>query len=235
MITKSKRDMLPRVVKIPRKEYFWGVSATPGGHRKDQSLPMLHLLRDYLSVGDKEREISRILTKGLVQLDGKVIKEKRRGIGFMDVVSLPSIKKQYRIIYDKLGRLVPVAETEEGSKFKPRKVVNKVTIKGGKSMLVFHDGTNKVSDLDIETGDVAVFDLSGNSIKNVIKLKEGMKVFLTGGNHVGSIATVKDVEVSRSSASNLVHTEEGFATVEEYVFPTGNMAINFSDIKGGVN
>ena len=233
MITKSKRHMLPRVVKVPRKEYFWGVSAIPGGHRKDQSLPLMHLLRDYLGVGDKEREISRILTMGQIRLDGKVVKQKRRGVGFMDVVSIPSVKKHYRIIYDKLGRLIPVEETEEGSKLKPRKLVNKVSIKGGKTMLVFHDGFNKISDMQMETGDVALFDLEKNSVKNVTKLTEGMKVFLTGGNHVGSLALVKDVEVSRSSASNLVHTEEGFATVEEYVFPIGNMSLNFSEVKGG--
>ncbi len=233
MITKSKRQMIPRVVKIPRKEYFWGVSALPGAHKRDESIPLLHLLRDYLKLGDKEREISRILTNGLVKVDGKVVRQKRFSVGFMDLVSIPSIKKNYRIVYDRLGRLTPVEETEESSRIKPRKLVNKVTIKGGKTMLVFHDGTNKVSDIDIETGDVAVFNLEKKSIDSVVKLNEGAKVFLTGGNHVGSISTVKSVEVSKSSRANLVHMEDGFATVEDYVFPVGNLRVNLTDVPGG--
>ncbi len=233
MITKSKRQMIPRVVKIPRKEYFWGVSALPGAHKRDESIPLLHLLRDYLKLGDKEREISRILTNGLVKVDGKVVRQKRFSVGFMDLVSIPSIKKNYRIVYDRLGRLTPVEETEESSRIKPRKLVNKVTIKGGKTMLVFHDGTNKVSDIDIETGDVAVFNLDKKSIDGVVKLNEGAKVFLTGGNHVGSISTVKSVEVSKSSRANLVHMEDGFATVEDYVFPVGNLRVNLTDVPGG--
>ncbi|MCL4345341.1 MAG: 30S ribosomal protein S4e [Candidatus Thermoplasmatota archaeon] len=233
MITKSKRQMIPRVVKIPRKEYFWGVSATPGAHKKDESIPLLHLLRDYLKVGDKEREISRILTNGLVHVDGRVVRQKRFAVGFMDLIAIPSIKKNYRIVYDRLGRLIPVEETEDAAKIKPRKLVNKVTIKGGKVMLVFHDGVNKVSDIDISTGDVAIFNLEKKDIENVIRLKEGAKVFLTGGNHVGTISTVKSVEVSKSSRANLVQMEEDFATVEDYVFPIGTLKINFNDIPGG--
>ena len=233
MITKSKRQMIPRVVKIPRKEYFWGVSATPGAHKKDESIPLLHLLRDYLKLGDKEREIARILTNGLVSVDGRIVKEKRYAVGFMDLVSVPSIKKHYRIVYDRLGRLIPVEENEESSKIKPRKLVNKVTVNGGKTMLVFHDGVNKLSDIEISTGDVAVFNLEKKEIENVVRLKEGAKVFLTGGNHVGTISTVKSVEVSKSSRANLVQMEEDFATVEDYVFPIGTLKINFTNVAGG--
>ncbi len=234
MINKTKRQMIPRVVKIPRKSYFWGSTSMAGPHKKNASVPMLHILRDYLSLGDKEREITRLLNNKLVNVDGKAIKEKKYPTGFMDLVTIPSMKKSYRILYDRLGRLTPVPERDENSNVKPRKVLNKFTVKGNKTMIVCHDGYNFISDnKTISTGDVVLFNVKEKKIDGTIKLQEGSKVFLTGGNHVGSVATVKSIEVSKSSSSNLISMEEGFATIEEYVFPIGNLKFNSIELKGG--
>ena len=234
MINKTKRQMIPRVVKIPRKKYFWGATSMPGPHKRNASVPMLHVLRDYLSLGDKEREITRLLNNKFVMVDGKAIKEKKYPAGFMDLITIPELKKSYRILYDKLGRLTPVPEKEENSNVKPRKVLNKYTIKGGKTMIACHDGYTFISDnKGISTGDVVLYNVKDKKIDGAIKLQEGSKVFLTGGNHVGSIATVKSIEVSKSSQSNLISMEEGFATIEEYVFPIGNLKFNSTEFTGG--
>ncbi len=234
MINKTKRQMIPRVVKIPRKKYFWGATSMPGPHKRNASVPMLHVLRDYLSLGDKEREITRLLNNKFVMVDGKAIKEKKYPAGFMDLITIPELKKSYRILYDKLGRLTPVPEKEENSNVKPRKVLNKYTIKGGKTMIACHDGYTFISDnKGISTGDVVLYNVKDKKIDGTIKLQEGSKVFLTGGNHVGSIATVKSIEVSKSSQSNLISMEEGFATIEEYVFPIGNLKFNSTEFTGG--
>jgi len=234
MINKTKRQMIPRVVKIPRKKYFWGATSMPGPHKRNASVPMLHVLRDYLSLGDKEREITRLLNNKFVMVDGKAITEKKYPAGFMDLITIPELKKSYRILYDKLGRLTPVPEKEENSNVKPRKVLNKYTIKGGKTMIACHDGYTFISDnKGISTGDVVLYNVKDKKIDGAIKLQEGSKVFLTGGNHVGSIATVKSIEVSKSSQSNLISMEEGFATIEEYVFPIGNLKFNSTEFTGG--
>ncbi len=234
MINKTKRQMIPRVVKIPRKKYFWGATSMPGPHKRNASVPMLHVLRDYLSLGDKEREITRLLNNKFVMVDGKAIKEKKYPAGFMDLITIPELKKSYRVLYDKLGRLTPVPEKEENSNVKPRKVLNKYTIKGGKTMIACHDGYTFISDnKGISTGDVVLYNVKDKKIDGTIKLQEGSKVFLTGGNHVGSIATVKSIEVSKSSQSNLISMEEGFATIEEYVFPIGNLKFNSTEFTGG--
>ncbi len=236
MINKTKRQMIPRSVKIPRKSYFWGATSNPGPHKKDQSVPMLHILRDYLKVGGKEREIARILINKHVKVDGKVVKEKKYPVGFMDLVTVDGMKTSYRILYDKLGRLVPVETTEENNEIKPRKVVDKKTEKGGKTMISFHDGYNFITEnKNLETGDVVLFNVKKNSMEGTIKLQSGSKVFLTGGNHVGSFSTIKSVEVSKSSRSNLVSMEEGFATIEEYVFPIGHLKFHTEQAQGGEN
>jgi Ribosomal protein S4E len=227
--------MIPRTVKIPRKAYFWGTTSSAGPHKKNASLPLMHLLRDYLKVGDKEREITRILNSKLVKVDGRVVKEKQYPLGFMDLITIENgSHSAFRIVYDKLGRLVPIEVEQENMNIKPRKVLDKKTIKGGKTMLCFHDGYNlTVENKDISTGDVILYDLKSKKIDGVIKQQDGAKAFLTGGNHVGSIATIKHVEVSKSSRSNLVSMEEGYSTIEEYVFLLGNLKLNL-DQRGEV-
>ncbi len=227
MINKTKRQMIPRTVKIPRKKYFWGTTASAGPHQKDASLPMMHLLRDYLKIGDKEREVTRILNSRAVKVDGKVVKDKQYPVGFMDLISIDNgSNSSYRIVYDKLGRLVPIQTEQENVNIKPRKVVDKKTVKGGKTMLCFHDGHNLIADAkSIETGDVVLYNVKDKKMEGVIKKQNGARVFLTGGNHVGTIGTIKNIEVSKSSQSNMVAMEEGYSTIEEYVFLLGNLKL----------
>jgi small subunit ribosomal protein S4e len=44
---------------------------------------------------------------------------------------------------------------------------------------------------------------------------------------VGKIATVKKIEIKESSHANLIHFEEGFSTVTDYVFIIGTPKFTF--------
>lgn len=233
MINKTKRLVISRAVKIARKEYFWAATPMTGRHNKENSVALLTVIRDYLGLGDKEREVTRMLNNGLVKVDGKVVKERKTALGFMDVVSVESLKLYYRIIYDNKGRLVVLKEDEKNSTLKPKKVVNKITIKGGKTQLVFHDGENILTDDNsIATGDVVVMTVPENKVGQVLKMQPGNKAFLTGGEHVGSTGTIKKIEVKESSGKNLVHFEEGFSTVSDYAFVLGSPKYTFT-LPGG--
>ncbi|HLH86005.1 MAG TPA: 30S ribosomal protein S4e [Thermoplasmataceae archaeon] len=228
MINKTKRLVVPRSVDIPRKTHFWGPTPSPGPHSKERSVTLLSVLRDYLHYGDKEREITRMLNSGFVKVDGKVVKERRRGVGFMDVIELAPLKKFYRVVYDRKGRLKVAQEKEELGKIKLLKVTDKITVEPGKFRLVFHDGQNVVSEgSEVSPGDVVVVQMPEKKFLNVLKLQQGNKVFLTGGTHVGSIATVQKVEVKESSGSNLIHLQEGFSTIAEYAFPISSAKFQY--------
>jgi small subunit ribosomal protein S4e len=227
MITRTKRQMLPRVVKVPRKEYFWGASARPGKHSRESSVPLLHILRDYLHIGDKEREITRLLNSGFVLLDGKKVKDRRTGVGFMDLVTIVPTSESYRLLYDQRGRLVLRKESDKFAGVKFLRVKNKHTIPGGKNQLSFHDGQNTVSDVDLKPGDVVTVRLPEKKFEEVLRMQPGSKVFITGGSHVGEIATVKKIEVKKSSSANLVEMEEGFETISDYVFVIGSTKFSY--------
>ena len=226
-ISKTKRHMLPRVVKVPRKEYFWGTSAIAGKHNTKSSVPLLHVLRDYLHLGDKEREITRILNAGMVLIDGRKVKERRTSVGFMDLISVVPNNEHFRIVYDKKGRLVPKKEIERFSSTKFLKVEGKNTIRGGKTQIVLHDGQNFISSQDLVPGDVIVAKLPEKSIEEVLKMQPGSKVYITGGSHIGETATIKKIEVKKSSSANLVEMEEGFETVSDYVFVIGTQRFSY--------
>ncbi|MEM0155517.1 MAG: 30S ribosomal protein S4e [Thermoplasmataceae archaeon] len=235
MINKTKRQMVPPAVLIPRKTYFWSVTPQTGKHNKESSIALLTVLRDYAKLGDKEREITRILSAGEVKVDGKVVKERRTAVGFMDIVSIPSIKKSYRVIYDTKGRLVIREESDKNRELKPMKVMKKVVTKGGKIQLSFHDGQNILTqDASIKPGDVLIVKVPEKEIKEVVKMQTGNKVFLTGGSHVGTIATVKKIEIKESSHANLIHFQEDFSTITDYAFPVSGPRYTFDVPSTGV-
>ena len=233
MINKTKRLVIPRVTKIPRKSFFWGVTPNAGRHTKESSVALLTVLRDYLKLGDKEREVTRMLNSGFIRIDGKVVKNRKTAVGFMDLISIVPTDEHYRVVYDKKGRLVVRKEDSKNSTLKPMKAFNKVTTTSGKTQLVLHDGQNFITDdKAIKTGDVLILTVPDKKIQHVIKMQAGNKAFLTGGAHVGSIGTIKKVEVKESSNSNLVHFEEGFSTIADYTFMIAGPKYSF-EIAGG--
>ncbi len=233
MINKTKRLVISRATKIPRKVFFWGATPNAGKHSKESSVALLTVLRDYLLLGDKEREVTRMLNSGFVKLDGKVVKERKTSVGIMDIITIVPTNKHYRVLYDHKGRLVTREEDEKTSGIKPMKVYNKITIKGGKTQLVMHDGQNIITDdASISTGDVLIMSVPDKKIQHVIKMQPGNKAFLTGGAHVGNVATIKKVEVKESSTSNLVHFEEGYSTIADYTFVVSGPKYTFN-VTGG--
>lgn len=219
MINKTKRLVISRATKIPRKVFFWAATPNAGKHSKESSVALLTVLRDYLKLGDKEREVTRMLNSGFVKVDGKIVKERKASVGFMDLITIVPTNQQYRILYDHKGRLIVREEDPKKGTLKPFKVFNKVTTKSGKTQLVLHDGQNVLTeDQSISTGDVLIMALPEKKIEHVIKMQPGNKAFLTGGAHVGTTGTIKKVEVKKSSSSNLVHFEEGFSTISDYTF-----------------
>lgn len=228
MITKTKRQMVSREVKIPRKVHFWGVTPAPGKHNAVDSIPLLTALRDYLKIGDKEREVTRILNGKFVKVDGKIVKERRYPIGFMDVVSIEGQEHDYRVLYDNKGRLTLTEDMQKNTGTKLAKVEDKKTIRGGKIQLILHDGQNIITeDQGIKSGDVLVLKIPEKQILHTLKFQVGNKAFLTGGSHVGKVVTVKKIEIKESSHANMIHFEEGFATITDYVFIIGTPKFTF--------
>lgn len=219
-----KRFKSPEHWPIHPKEFTWTVKPSPGPHAIEGSLPLLVIVRDILQIADNAREARIIINNGEVLVDGRVRKDYKFPVGFMDVIQLPKSGKAYRVLPDEQGRLVLHPIEEGNTEFKLCRVQDKVTIKGGKTQLNFHDGRNCLTDGDYKTGDVIVLNIPDQEIKDSIKFEDGTIGLITGGKHIGEKGTVKQINITRSSMPNTVVIEtdgNSFQTLKDYVFVLG--------------
>ena len=215
-----KRLVAPRSWNISRKENVWTTSPLPGKHSLDGAIPISTILRDYLNICDTKREAKIILNDGAVLVDQRVIREPKAAVGLMDVISVPKMKINLRTVLDNHGRIQFVNVKPTEAKWKLVRVENKVVIKGGKTQLNLHDGTNILYDKKIKTGDVLQLSLPNMKIKKILEFKEGAQTLITGGAHVGLIAKIKGIEITRSTKPNLVMYDD-FQTIKSYSFVVG--------------
>lgn len=221
-----KRLATPRSWTIARKTNVYTTKPAPGAHAVERALPLSTVLRDYLKLAATGREARRAIGEGKILVDGRVVKDAKFAVGFMDVVTIPALAQSWRVTLDAKARLriVPVDAKQAG--WKLVQVRDKTTIKGGQTQLNLHDGRNLlVKKDDYKTGDVLRLEVPAQKITGHFPLGEGAEVFITGGRHAGEIAPVQSIEVTMSHKPNLVllkGKENSFTTIKPYAFPIGD-------------
>lgn len=225
MNKRMKRLAAPRTWAIPRKEKVWVARPLPGKHPIEQSIPLVIALRDYLKVCDTGKEAEKILGRREVLVDGKVARRGKTAVGLMDIVSIPKINANYRVLKDKNGKIRLIAIKKDEAAWKFVKITNKTMVKGGKLQLNMHDGRNILVGKDLKdeynSGDTLKISLPDQKILGKIEFTEGHLAFLTGGSHVGFVVSIEKIEKTRNPKANIVHFKEEFSTLQNYVFMVG--------------
>lgn len=220
-----KRLAVPRQWSIPKKASYWASKPSPGPHALEASVPLGIILRDYLRVCDTAREARRILSQRSVLVDQKVVTDPKRGVGLMDVISVPKLDVNYRVLLDANGRLALSEMQKANAGWKLCRVEDKTTVAGGAQQLNLHDGRNiVVKEAPYKTGDVLKLKLPEQKVMEHFPMAEGAFAFITGGAHVGDTARITKIEVTRDPRANLVHLKDGdleFNTIKPYVFVVG--------------
>ncbi|MFO7677299.1 MAG: 30S ribosomal protein S4e [Thermoplasmatota archaeon] len=219
-----KRLSAPRVVRLHRKENKWTMKPSPGSHSEEKCIALGLIIRDYLKLCDTYREVKRVIACGDILVDGAKRKNHKYPCGFMDVISIPKLKKDYRIVYDIKGKLVLIPISSKDAEWKLRRIENKTAIKGNKIQLHFHDGTTLLVKKDeYKTGDVLQIAFKDNKILDVFKYEKGSISLIIGGSHIGEIAHIEDIKIVPSSKPNLamLKGETDFSTLTSYLFPIG--------------
>jgi small subunit ribosomal protein S4e len=219
-----KRLNAPRPLKLHRKESKWTVKPTSGAHAIEKSIPLALIIRDYLGLADSLHETKKILKDGEVLVDGIVRKDYKFPCGFMDVISISKIKKDFRILFDQRGKLTLVPISTKDASWKLCRVENKTILKKKQIQINLHDGRNEIIKKDeFKTGDVLKIDFKDKKIDETFKFEKGTVSMIIGGTHIGEIANIEDIEIVASSKPNLVKMKgkTNFSTVQKYVFPIG--------------
>ncbi len=227
MTFRLKRRAAPRSWTVPRKGTKWVLRPSPGPHPQDRSIPLLLVLRDLQHVAASAREARVLLRSGSVRIDGKVASDLTRGVGLLDTVSLAApLDRHFRLVTNHRAKLVlvPIPPPEAGVKI--GRVRAKHTTKGGRVEVTLHDGRNLLVDAKTpwKVGDSLKIELPGQKVLDHLPLKPGALAYVAGGSHVGELARVERIEVRNSPQPNLVHFEQGFSTVKEYVYVVGEQA-----------
>jgi small subunit ribosomal protein S4e len=219
-----KRLAAPRVLKLHRKERALTIRAAPGPHPLEHAIPLGLVVRDYLDLCDTYKEARKIVSNGDVFVDGVKRKNFKFPCGLMDVVSIPKMRKNFRILYDRNGKLTLVPISESDAEWKLCRIQNKTILNGKKVQLNFHDGNNKLVEKDeYKTGDVLKIGFKEKKIDEIYKFDKGTISIIIGGTHIGEIASIEEIQIAASSKPNLAKMkgEKEFSTITEYVFPIG--------------
>jgi small subunit ribosomal protein S4e len=224
-----KRLAMPRSWPLPRKTSIWVTKAAPGAHTLELCMPVVVVIRDILGYAKSTREVRHILHNNLVSIDGRICKDSRRGVGFMDVLTLG--EENYRCIVDQKGILRYRQISKKEAETKVCRINGKTTVKGGKTQIHLHDGRNILTDDagEYNTGDSLVLALPSQEIKEHIRFSDGIKCYLTGGAHVGEFAEVSEYIVKRSSMPNEVQFAD-FGTVMSNVFAIGKQKLPTTEV-----
>lgn len=212
-----KRLTMPRSWPLPRKTDVWVQKPDPSGHPMEMCMPIGIILRDVLGLSRSQRESKRILATRKVMVDGRVAVKHSRAVGLMDVLTVGD--DNYRCILDTNGKLRYKPISKKDAKSKLCRIVNKTTIRGGKTQYTLHDGRSIISEESSEysTGDSLEISLPDQVVKSHHPFKADSLAYLIGGSHVGEVSKIKTIEIKRSTRPNEVSFEE-FGTIASYAF-----------------
>ena len=220
----QKRMSMPTSWRVPKKTNKWITATSPGPHNKDSSLPLIVILRDILHIVDNAKEAKQILLEKKVLIDGIARKSLKFPVGLFDVISIPANGQYYRMLQDYKGRLYLNDIDEERAKFKICRIMGKTTVRGGKTQLNLHDGTNILASEDYKTKDTIQISLPDKQILRKVEYKIGNMVMITGGRHSGTVGQIKEITIIKSSKNNVVKIsgiDSEIETIEDYVFVIG--------------
>jgi small subunit ribosomal protein S4e len=218
----QKRVTVPVSWPIARKTHVWVTKSSPGPHSAGKSMPLVIVIRDMLKLVDNAREAKRALYEGKVLVDGKAQKDYKLPVGIFDVISVPSINLQYRMLKDELGRFY-LSLLEAGEVRKLARIENKTIISGKKQQLNLSDGSNKLAEGEFKVGDSLVLSLPDKNIEERIGFEVGNLAMVVGGKHTGQTGKIKEIITVKSSQPNriIISGDKEFETIKDYVYMIG--------------
>lgn len=209
-----KRQLTPRFWRVNRKSARFILNTMPGPHTRKFSYPIGVVLRDLLHVCSNIREVKRSLNKGLINVDGKMIRHPNFPIGLMDTLEIKPSNQSYRFVPSNGIPLFPIEINSDEKNLKLEKIKSKVTSKENLYQYCLHDGRTFLSKESYNVNDTCLIDLPKFGIKNHVELKEGCTVIVTRGENAGNIGKVEEIKLGSFSLPKRVLVSMGEKTVE---------------------
>jgi len=235
-----KRLNAPKAWLLHKMGGIFAPRTSTGPHKLRESLPLSLAIRNRLKYALTRREVIMIVMRRLIEVDGKVRTDINYPAGFMDVITIPKTREQYRVLYDVKGRFVLHTIDAAEAGFKLLRVVS--TSRGSKASigrnpfltgqagtipyLTTHDGrTIRYPDPNIKRHDSVKFDLKTGRITQHLKFDVGNMAMVTKGANVGRVGVIQAKE-RHPGSFDIVHLQDKkgnqFATRSTNVFVIGD-------------
>ncbi|MEM2341143.1 MAG: 30S ribosomal protein S4e [Candidatus Bathyarchaeia archaeon] len=237
-----KREVTPVFWPIHRKKFVWALKPSPGSHPIERCMPLGIVVRDLLGFAKTMREAKKIISQGKILVDGRIRRDEHFPIGLMDVVSIPEINANYRVLPCEKG-LTLFKIGEEEAKYKICRIENKTVVDGGHIQLNLHDGRNiliRSEDPSNPAGniyrtlDTLKIGLPNQEILEHLKLDNGMMAIIADGENIGKYGIIKSIEIreGQKRRRSLVSIEDKsgaiYQTILDYIFVIGDSSPRIS-------
>ena len=234
-----KRSSAPDFWEIKRKEKKYVITPSPGPHKSKACIPLTIVLRNILKVAENMSEVKQILASNSVKVNGKVRRDKKFPVGFMDIVEVG--EKYHRVLVGNKG--LKIYEIKKKDALSLIQIKNKVYVKKkGKNkfylQLNLHNGDNMLVDgaKDYATGDVLV--MKDGKISDVLPFAKNALGLIIEGHNIGIMGTIENIIVKQASLKNEVilnvtnnGKSEKLLVPKNYVFIIGKDQTNVKTLE----
>lgn len=191
-----KRITIPRTWPIPKKGLKY-IIRPQVGKNTELCLPICVIFRDMLKLVETRNELKQVLSAKDIMLNNKVVKDVIQSVGLFDIISVPKIKKNYRLEVSTNKKLIISETSSKDSDQKPYKVIGKTMLKKGKIQLNLYEGINFIGNKEdikkVKVNDTLLVDLKQNKIIKHIPLKQGSFAWIIKGKHIGNKGDITEV------------------------------------------
>lgn len=213
-----KRLNAPKTWKVLRRGITFITKSNPGGMIKALTMPVSNLLKYDLKLATNTKEVKNIVNNGEILINHKKISDYRYPVCFSDIITIPKINGNYRLVIDTDGILKTAVINKEESKLKILKIIGKKQV-DGKTQLNLMGGVNIFFEKHhYKVGDSLLVTIPEAIVKEHIAFEKGALVLLYKGKHVGKIGTLQ----SMTQKSVILKTgNDEYETKREYVLVVG--------------
>ena len=236
-----KRLAAPITYKIPRKENRFTFAGSSGTHSYRNGIPLGIIIREIWGYAQNMKELRYILNSEQIFVDFVPRKDPRFIVGTMDVISIPTINKNYRLVPWPGRRQLSIQEIdEEHAEFKLVMIKSKTTVKNGNIQLNCTAGVNillKKSDNGKYTNkwdDPATYFTKGtikyhlkeHKVMDFYPLNEGSPALIVSGVNTGKWGTLQAFEkrIGKNRSQAVIKAPDGsmIVTALENIFIIGS-------------
>lgn len=213
-----KRITAPRTWNVQRKNTKFITKPAPGAHKLERAVAINTFLKELVNITNTTKESKFVLTNDEVLINGRRKRDFKTQVGFLDVVSIKSFKKNYLVVVDNKGALRSKEINDKQASQRLLKITGKSILGKDKVQINTLNGENllvKEKDAkNYKVGDSLIVEVSSLKVLEHLPLKEKALVFVYTGKHANKSGVL---ESNKGKTVTIKADKESFETSEDYL------------------